>query len=226
MDKRSDHLKADASALSSPAQRGLLRIEGRIDFLTDHLPNHPVRMLDVGCAGGYIAVLAKKLGHDVRGIEINRAMADQARKLDIDVLEADVEQPLPLDDGTFDVVHAFEIIEHLYDTEGFLREVSRLLTPGGLLLMSTPNLNSYDNRLRVLMGQSLPMWGASLADRHGGHIRVFNESSAIDLLQRSGFHVVEARGGGNGDGKVVPRILRGRPSWSKLIFFAARKVVK
>jgi len=166
---------------------GLLALPRRCEFLIAEAGTTPKRILDVGCATGYISLLLTKLGHEVTGIELNQQMAAEARTYGINVLEHDLEQNLPLPDGCVDLVHACEIIEHLFDTEGFLKEMHRVLPPGGVLILSTPNLNSLANRFRVLFGQSLPMWGAYPADRHGSHVRVFNKTKIIELLRRTGF---------------------------------------
>ena len=154
----------------------------------------PKRVLDVGCATGYIATVLVRIGHGVTGLELNPQMAAEARSLGLEVIDHDLEDPLPFPEGAFDVVHACEIIEHLFDTEGFLKELHRVLIPGGILILSTPNLNSLANRLRVLVGSSLPMWGAYPQDRHGGHIRVFNKPKLLELLSRTRFEPTEITG--------------------------------
>lgn len=192
--RQSAYVTSDAAYLPPEAQLGLFRLPRRREFLLEHAGSPPKDVLDVGCAGGYIAVLLARSGHRVVAIEQNRAMAVEARRRGVAVVEHDVELGLPFADTTFDVVHACEILEHLFDTEGFLREVYRVLRPGGAVVLSTPNLNSGANRVRVLLGRSLPMWGAFPADRHGAHIRVFNKAKVVDLLERVGFRVDDVIG--------------------------------
>jgi 2-polyprenyl-3-methyl-5-hydroxy-6-metoxy-1,4-benzoquinol methylase len=181
------YVRSDAGYLPPTAQLGLFRLPRRREFLLEHVGATPKDVLDVGCAGGYIAVLLGQAGHRVVGLELNQRMADEARSLGVEVIECDVEGPLPLSDSCVDIVHACEVIEHLFDTEGFLRELHRLLRPRGILILSTPNLNSLVNRARVLVGRPLPMWGAFPDDRHGSHIRVFNKAKILELLRRTGF---------------------------------------
>ena len=64
--------------------------------------------------------------------------------------------PLPFEDGTFDAVFAGEIIEHLVDTGAFVAELRRVLAPGGIAVITTPNLAS-NNRARLLLGR-YPRW--------------------------------------------------------------------
>lgn len=64
------------------------------------------------------------------------------------------ETSCPADDNEFDVIVAADIIEHLVDTDGFLRELGRVLGPGGFLIVTTPNLAGWRSRLRMLLGKS------------------------------------------------------------------------
>jgi SAM-dependent methyltransferase len=181
------YLRSARAELPPAARVSLLRLPRRCAFLVEHVGPPPKRVLDAGCASGYIALLLMGAGHRVTGIELNPQMASEARALGVEVLEHDLEEPLPLAPASFDAVHACEVLEHLFDTEGFLRELRRVLVPGGVLILSTPNLNSLANRGRVLAGRPLPMWGAFPADRHGGHVRVLNAAKVAELLRRTGF---------------------------------------
>lgn len=218
MTSKTDYLRSDLATLSKGAQRGLFSIPRRLEFLTAHLPPAPATVLDVGCAGGYVGALMQRLGYEVTGIELNTRMAAQARRLGIEVLEHDLEEPIPLPDASVDAIHACEIVEHLFDTDGFLRDLRRLLRPGGVLIISTPNLNSFGNRLRVLAGASLPMWGAGPDDRHGGHIRVLNRASITTLLRRNGLRPERYLGSNQGR---AARLLDPFPSLSQLILVKA-----
>lgn len=95
---------------------------------------------DVGCGGREL-----QLGAQAREIAY--------RGFDID--DGDLElDPLPADDSTFDLVVALALVEHLHNPDNFLREVRRVLRPGGVLLLSTPNWqyasrHFYDNPAHV-----------------------------------------------------------------------------
>jgi SAM-dependent methyltransferase len=215
---KTEFTRSPRAYLPRGAQLGLFTLPRRCEFLITHAGPAPKRVLDVGCATGYIALLLMQLDHQVTGIELNASMAAEARARGVEVLEHDLEEPLPLPDSSFDVVHACEIIEHLFDTEGFLEELGRILAPGGVLILSTPNLNSLTNRLRVLFGLPLPMWGAFPDDRHGSHVRVFNRAKIVELLHRTGF-VPEVITGIN-QSRLAP-VLDHVPTWSEMVLIKA-----
>lgn len=75
------------------------------------------------------------------------------RGVGLDITKGDdLEQPFKIKSGSVDLVIALEIIEHLFDTDHFLAEIARVLKPGGYLILSTPNLASLTNRLKLLFG--------------------------------------------------------------------------
>lgn len=92
-------------------------------------------LLDVGCGGGFALLLAARRGADVAGIDATRELADIAaeRVPGADVRVADLEDPLPFDAGTFDVVTAFNSIQYANDPIGVLVNMRKVTKPGGLL---------------------------------------------------------------------------------------------
>ncbi len=108
-------------------------------------------------------------------------------------------EPCPAEDGEFGTVVAAEIIEHLEDTDRFLAELTRILAPGGLLVVTTPNLAYWLNRLRLMAGRvpwSYP--GVSRTSRDSvtvdlNHLRVSTAREWLSLFGAHGLHL-EARG--------------------------------
>lgn len=99
------------------------------------------RVLDVGCGiGGSARLLARRFSADVTGVTLSPAQADRARSLSeglscrFEVADA---LQLPFEDGGFDLVWACESGEHMPDKEAFVRELARVLAPGGHLLIAT-----------------------------------------------------------------------------------------
>ena len=102
-------------------------------------------LLDIGCGGGLIAEPMRRLGFTVTAVDASaenigtaRAHADQ-QGLDIAYRAATVEQLEAGGAGPFDVVLTMEVIEHVADPEAFIRACSRLVKPGGMMIVATLN---------------------------------------------------------------------------------------
>lgn len=187
------------------------------------------RVLDVGCLGGRLSRLILEQNNDVWGIEANPVAAAQAEAQGIRVKVANVEDGIPFPDAYFDVVNAGALVEHLYDTKYFFEEVYRVLQNGGLLLLTTPNLNSLENRIRIATGDYLSMAGAYPEDHFGSNVRIFNLQKIRELAAQTGFHLVDVSGvptlGSLGKWLDTPISWVGKvfPSFSKLLMVSAKK---
>jgi SAM-dependent methyltransferase len=112
------------------------------------------RMLDLGCADGTFTVQVARRARaaEVHGIEFLEATATHARTLGVQAVVADLAERLPYDDASFDLVHSNQVIEHLPRTDVFLREIRRVLRPGGHAVISTNNLSSWHNVVSLALG--------------------------------------------------------------------------
>lgn len=115
-------------------------------------------LLDLGTWTGEFTVrVAERLGADRKvGVEMVAEHAEQARTLGIDVVQTDLDDGLPFEDGAFETVHANQVIEHVRRTDRFLEEIHRVLAPGGLACISTNNLASWHNVLSLVLGWQPP----------------------------------------------------------------------
>jgi SAM-dependent methyltransferase len=93
------------------------------------------RVLDVGCGGGFAMLLAARRGAAVSGIDAAPALLDIARERipDSSLAVADLEDPLPFDPGSFDVVTAFNSVQYAADPVAALKNMSQVAAPGGLV---------------------------------------------------------------------------------------------
>lgn len=126
------------------------------------------RLLDVGCDdGAWTAEVAGRLGAApgaVAGIEI----VDERRRLaaarGYDVRAADLDTAWPFPDGSFDLVHANQVIEHVTGLDHFVIEVRRLLRPAGRAIVCTENLASWHNVAALALGW-MPFSLTNISDR-------------------------------------------------------------
>ena len=104
------------------------------------------RVLDIACGEGYgCAALQKAGAASVTGVDIApESVAHARRKYGVDARVGDAEN-IPLPDASVDVVVSFETIEHVDNPSRFLDECTRVLTPAGTAIISTPNLEVYRN---------------------------------------------------------------------------------
>ncbi|MEM1884782.1 MAG: class I SAM-dependent methyltransferase [Candidatus Jordarchaeales archaeon] len=97
------------------------------------------RALDVGCAYGFVVELLSRIGYDAVGVDISSYAVRRGRKAGL-LLEADAGH-LPFAGNTFDLVTCFAVLEHLLNLEKALREIARVMKPGGIIVVTTPNIN-------------------------------------------------------------------------------------
>jgi 2-polyprenyl-3-methyl-5-hydroxy-6-metoxy-1,4-benzoquinol methylase len=170
----------------------------RRDFLLDHI-DAGERVLDVGCGEGRFAAELARAGADVVGLDVAAEPLRRTRERHpelVDLRHVPAAGVWPLEDASFDVVWAGEVIEHVADTAGWLSEVRRVLRSGGVLLLSTPD----HGRLRMLRWA----FGSSAFEAHfdprADHLRFYTRRALTELLEDFGFHDVDVRRAGGPPG--------------------------
>jgi len=147
------------------------------------------RVLDVGCASGYLAQRMKQHGCVVTGVEPDPEAAAAARAHCAAVFEGDIEQPdtraaLP---GDQDAVVFADVLEHLRDPLGTLTFARTLLAPGGRAVISLPNIAHWTGRRALLRGR-FPYADHGLFDQT--HLRFFTRASARALADDAGYSIL------------------------------------
>jgi SAM-dependent methyltransferase len=105
-------------------------------------------LIDLGAGQGALSRWAADAGFQATAVDINRG---NFVTNDIGFVEADLNRPLPLPDDKADAVVALEVVEHLENTYAFLREIARMLKPGGHAILSTPNETNLYARLSYFL---------------------------------------------------------------------------
>ncbi len=141
------------------------------------------RVLEIGCGLGRFLAGCRQRGAVVTGIDRSPNAARLARHhFGLDLLTTTLEQAAEetlLPARVFDLVFAFEVIEHVREPGAFLRTVHRLLAPDGLLLLSTPNFHLF-----ALMGEVAPV-----VQQWPEHLHFFDPSSLANCLERYDFTI-------------------------------------
>jgi len=147
------------------------------------------RLLDIGCGDGSFSSRFLAAGYSVYGLDLTEDQVLLARSRGVQAIRHELGSgPIPYDDGTCDIVLAGEVIEHLVDTSSFLKEVHRILKSGGCAILTTPNLASFENRLRLLFG-IYPIWVEYKLEGGQGHVRAYTPSVLKRQLQDHGFDI-------------------------------------
>jgi SAM-dependent methyltransferase len=190
--------------------RGSIRSGGRknqvLRYVLSHVPPGatPPRVLDVGAQFGSLAVYAVKLGCHAAAVDYGPA-ARTFQKVPadhgVDYQECDVgADPLPFSENQFDFVTYTDVIEHHpFSPKRVLREIHRVLVPGGRVIVVTPNHASLYNRLKMFFGGSVNddfdyFFDMCVEERiYEGHHREYTRAELTAALRRTQFQVRECR---------------------------------
>jgi SAM-dependent methyltransferase len=144
-------------------------------------------VLEAGCGEGYGADLIADVARSVIGLDYDELTVAHVRACypRVEVRHGNL-AALPLPDASVDVVVNFQVIEHLWNQPQFVAECARVLRPGGVLLMSTPN------RITFSPGRDTPV--------NPFHTRELNAQELTELLVDGGFTVTAMSGVFHGPG--------------------------
>lgn len=148
------------------------------------------RVLDVGCASGYLARELVQAGCRVTGIEYDPELAAKARQYCDQVIEGDLDLmdlKGALGDRTFDAVLCGDVLEHLRDPVRVLEQLRQSFAPQGYLVVSVPNVAHGSVRLSLLTGK-FDYTELGLLDRT--HLRFYTRRSLVEMLAEGGFTTV------------------------------------
>lgn len=140
-------------------------------------------ILDVGCGDGAFLAYLKEFGWQVKGVEINSYAAKRAREMGLEVYNQDL-LGVDFGDERFDVVRLWSVVEHLHRPLATIEKISRILKPGGFLIIQTQNFNSLARRIFK------ENWSAFDAPRH---LYSFTRGTLRRLIEENNFEILEMR---------------------------------
>ena len=164
----------------------------------------PQSLLDVGCGNG---TLLNALRIELVDIELTGTDVYVQENSEWKYEVSDVTQKLNFADNSFDLIVVGEIIEHVPDPDFLLRECHRILKSNGKIIVTTPNLVSWANRIMVLcgtqpfftetstrmtLGRRFRLLGQG--EKVQGHLKIFTHLSLKEILELNGFRVSQRRG--------------------------------
>jgi SAM-dependent methyltransferase len=154
-------------------------IDRRLDeIVADFAPYRRTgRLLDVGCGAGTFLRAAARAGWEAVGVEVSKPAAEHNRAAGFEVFNGFLEEAR-YPEGHFDVVIASEVLEHVPEPGAMLREILRVLRPGGLLWATTPNG-------RGLSARALGLGWSAVSPPE--HLHLFSRHAARALLAEAGF---------------------------------------
>jgi len=177
-----DSYQADPKTVS-PWLRSAYRygLEKRFRFIQSYKKSG--ELLDVGCGTGEFLNHVKTYHPywSCKGVEINPYAANVARsRYDLEVFCGTLEQAA-FSDQLFDAVTLWDVLEHVYSPSSTIKEIWRILKPGGILVFRVPNFGGWDSKLFK------QYWAGLDAPRH---LYVFSRTTISAYLQRAGFKIL------------------------------------
>jgi ubiquinone/menaquinone biosynthesis C-methylase UbiE len=213
------------------------------NLITDLITNKTAtgvkkRILDIGCGDGSFIIKFKK--HcETFGVDISQNAIKIAKEAGISTYELDVScEKLPFQDEYFDIIYMGDVIEHLINPDFAINEVARVIKTNGFLVLSTPNLASWLNRLLLLLGMQPLFSEVSTSKTFGrgpksydfypvGHLRIFTYKALKEFLTYYHFNIVKVKGANyEGLPKVladIDKIFSKIPQLSSNVIMIARK---
>ena len=137
--------------------------------------------------------------HRTIALDIDDSALELCKKKGFETMKVDLNtEQIPLPDSSVDTCTAFELIEHLWNKDHLLEEAYRILKPGGVLILSTPNLTAWASRILLLFGKPPLHYDVSLNYAlHRptyGHISLYTQDLLVKHLSAVGFKVLRIRG--------------------------------
>ena len=149
-------------------------------------------VIDIGAGAGAFSQRMLDLGYEVTALDID---SEKFMPSEIPFIEADINRGILLiSDKKYDAALCLEVVEHVENPWSLLREIYEILKPGGVLILSTPNVTSFLSRLIFLCNGQFHQFRD--ADLSYGHFRPITAFELGMIAHRVGWRILETRPGG------------------------------
>jgi len=151
------------------------------------VPKEAKYVLDIGCGAGDNGEILKDMGYTVDGITISEDERETAQRIMRNVYVYNVERGLPSEiTGKYDVIILSHVLEHICYPQQLLKDIHKILNPGGFLIIALPNLMHFRSRWQLMKGnfeyQEYGIWDYT-------HFRWYTYKSGKKLLEDAGYKV-------------------------------------
>jgi SAM-dependent methyltransferase len=147
-------------------------LTGFVEEICRQVTDRRPRILDVGCGTGANLLMLSEYG-EAEGVDISEDALAFCRERGLDKVRLGAGEKLPYEDGTFDLVTALDVVEHMNDDLAGVREMRRVLRPGGRVLLFVPTF--------------MFLWG--LQDDVSNHRRRYRLPELRRVLEQAGFEI-------------------------------------
>lgn len=175
----SEHVKHSNKILEKTADMRMQIYNDRIDKLFKRIPPPVKSLLEIGCGTGRFLKLLKEIKPELQstGIDINAEAVEIAKEKGVNCLNASAEAFAEKDNERYDLILAFEVLEHVFEPFSLIKVLLKLLEKDGKIYMTLPNYLSYDflqvgDVYRNFFGPS--------------HLNYYNPFSIMKLFERGG----------------------------------------
>jgi SAM-dependent methyltransferase len=187
--------------------------------------NPEAKAVDIGCGDGQVTIrFMEKIGSkEIIGVDGVKGRLKAAKDRGVKIVIANLEEKWPFKNEEIDVVISNQVIEHILDIDNFIKEIYRILKPGGYCIVSTENLSSWHNIFALVLGfqdfshtilkkkhvgnplsihhgEKTSTWGAEYCsgvdDSAFPHIKIVTFKSLITYFKEFGFKFEKGLGSG------------------------------
>ncbi len=180
-----------AAYWSERADEKPVRVGGTLRTLYEQNVTAHDTCIDVGCGAGLAnALWLERNASAYVGVDVAVNAIETAKRFGLDARLIKDASDLPFDDGSFDVAVCIEVLEHLFEPASAVREIQRILRPGGTLIATVPNIAHWRRRIDLaLLGRWHPGGDALSVEKpwRDPHIRFFTTGALGRMLKEGGF---------------------------------------